>query len=161
MVGDTLGPMVEIECVGGPHDGRRVRVRESVELIQLTQQEPIPVQPVSVMDDPPPTAPAMIHYTTYRIRSLTHSLRVFAQEDWSFDRIVEHKFKPARERWRHNKSGGVYEIVYSNALLQCSTFQTIEDVVKDLSWTVYRNTTSGAPYVRLTKEFQDGRFQKV
>jgi hypothetical protein len=63
--------------------------------------------------------------------------------------------------WRHKKRGTVYEILTSDAVLQCATQPEIEDTFEQHKWTVYRNIHSGAIYVRLTVEFMDGRFERV
>lgn len=63
--------------------------------------------------------------------------------------------------YTHNKRGGLYEIITDNAFLQCSTDQQFEDTYEEHPWTVYRDVHSGSIYVRLTEEFNDGRFSEV
>lgn len=65
------------------------------------------------------------------------------------------------EVWRHKKRGTVYEIIASDAALQCSGVPEFEEMFDGDDWTVYRNVKTGAVYVRPTFEFTDGRFEKV
>lgn len=63
--------------------------------------------------------------------------------------------------WRHKKRGTVYTIEANDALLQCSTHPEIEDRFGGLKWTVYRDVATNKTYIRLTSEFNDGRFERV
>jgi hypothetical protein len=69
--------------------------------------------------------------------------------------------KDMMARFRHKKRGGVYEVLTDTASLQCSTATEFEDAFGEENWTVYRNVKTGAIYVRLTEEFNDGRFERV
>lgn len=62
--------------------------------------------------------------------------------------------------WRHKKRGTTYEILHDRAVLQCSSEQKFEDMFSQEVWTVYRDIHSGSVYLRPTKEFLDGRFEK-
>ncbi len=62
--------------------------------------------------------------------------------------------------WQHKKRGTTYRILHDNVLLQCSTAPDFEEDLKGATWTVYQSTETGAVYVRLTKEFHDGRFER-
>jgi len=64
-------------------------------------------------------------------------------------------------RWRHKKSGSVYEIITHEAKLQCASDQQLEDTFECDKWTVYKSIKTGDIWVRLTQEFMDGRFDKV
>lgn len=61
----------------------------------------------------------------------------------------------------HHKRGGRYEVITSRAHLQCSTDQSLEDTYEKMPWTIYRDVDNGEIYIRLTSEFQDGRFIEV
>lgn len=63
--------------------------------------------------------------------------------------------------FEHNKSGGKYVVVTSDAFLQCSTEPEFEVKFGESRWTVYRNIETGAYYIRLTDEFNDGRFTQI
>lgn len=63
--------------------------------------------------------------------------------------------------WRHKKRGTTYEILHDNAFMQCATDPNFESAFEDDAWVVYRNTHTQAVYVRLYKEFHDGRFEQV
>ena len=63
--------------------------------------------------------------------------------------------------WRHKKRGTVYEVLYDAAGLKCATEPEFEHMFDDEHWTVYRNVKTGAISIRLTEEFNDGRFEKV
>lgn len=67
----------------------------------------------------------------------------------------------ANPLWRHKKRGTIYEILSDVALLQCSTWPEFEAMAEHQAFTVYRDTNTGAIYVRLTVEFLDGRFEKL
>jgi hypothetical protein len=54
------------------------------------------------------------------------------------------------ERYRHNKTGGVYEVI-CNATIE----KTLELAV------VYRNVATGDRWVRPASEFNDGRFTRI
>lgn len=56
----------------------------------------------------------------------------------------------ARQRWRHAKTGGVYEFV-AEAMNEADTSVVI----------VYRNVETGVTWVRAASEFFDGRFEIV
>ena len=56
----------------------------------------------------------------------------------------------ARQRWRHTKTGGVYEFV-AEAMNEADTSVVI----------VYRNVETGVTWVRAASEFFDGRFELV
>lgn len=67
--------------------------------------------------------------------------------------------------WRHKKRGSLYRIGAIGALLQCSTYEAVEDKVGLSPWVIY---FSEAPrdkeehvYIRLESEFLDGRFELV
>lgn len=57
---------------------------------------------------------------------------------------------PAQELYRHEKTGGVYQVV-CNAKLET----TGEPMV------VYSNVATGERWVRTAEEFNDGRFVRV
>ncbi len=63
-------------------------------------------------------------------------------------------------RYRH-KSGMVYVVITDCASLQCSATPEFEAMFDGHDWTVYRNVKTGAIWVRPTKEFKDGRFEKI
>lgn len=63
--------------------------------------------------------------------------------------------------WKHKKRGGIYEVLFDNASLQCSAAPAFERTFEDDTWTVYRNIKTKAVYVRPTEEFLDGRFEQV
>lgn len=65
------------------------------------------------------------------------------------------------ERWRHKKRGTTYEVLTDSVSLQCSAARDFERMFKDDSWTVYRNLQTGHVCVRPTKEFLDGRFERL
>jgi hypothetical protein len=65
------------------------------------------------------------------------------------------------ETWTHHKRGGRYERLTDSAHLQCSTEPRFEDQFGNVGWTVYRNIDTGMVYIRLTSEFEDGRFTLV
>jgi hypothetical protein len=67
----------------------------------------------------------------------------------------------SKKLYTHHKRGGLYEVITDSAFLQCSTDQALEDTYEEQPWTVYRNVHSGSVYVRLTEEFNDGRFTEV
>lgn len=54
------------------------------------------------------------------------------------------------KRYRHLKTGGLYEIVGAGQIEK-----TLEDVI------IYQNVETGRMWVRPTKEFFDGRFEEV
>jgi hypothetical protein len=56
----------------------------------------------------------------------------------------------ARQRWRHTKTGGVYEFV-AEAMNEADASVVI----------VYRNVETGVTWVRAASEFFDGRFDLV
>lgn len=60
--------------------------------------------------------------------------------------------------WRHRKTGYLYRIISTDAMLQCSTDQQFEDAHGKAPWTIYQNIDTNKVYMRLTKEFNDGRF---
>jgi hypothetical protein len=63
--------------------------------------------------------------------------------------------------YRHKKRGTTYEIVTFHASMQCSAAPEFEQMFDDDVWTVYRDTRTGAIYVRPTPEFEDGRFERL
>lgn len=63
--------------------------------------------------------------------------------------------------WRHKKRGTIYEIVTDCASLQCAAEPQFESVYANEDWTVYRNVTTSAVWIRPTKEFLDGRFEPI
>jgi hypothetical protein len=65
------------------------------------------------------------------------------------------------ELWRHKKRGTVYEVLTDSASLQCSAAEEFERMFEDDSWTVYRDVSTRHIWVRPTKEFLDGRFERV
>ena len=65
------------------------------------------------------------------------------------------------EVWRHKKRGTTYEVLTHDASLQCASESAVESMFEDENWTVYRNTVTGAVYVRPTEEFLDGRFEQI
>jgi hypothetical protein len=64
-------------------------------------------------------------------------------------------------RYRHKKRGTIYEVVTIDASLQCSAAPAFEHQFEGDNWTVYRNITTGAVWVRPTEEFFDGRFEAM
>lgn len=68
---------------------------------------------------------------------------------------------PRPQLWRHKKRGTVYAIDANDALMQCSTHPEIEGMFGGKKWTVYRDVASNKTYIRLTSEFNDGRFERV
>jgi hypothetical protein len=64
-------------------------------------------------------------------------------------------------RYRHLKRGTLYSVVTDSAKLQCSTSPHIETLFAEDLFTVYRSIETGEHYIRLTPEFEDGRFEKV
>jgi len=72
--------------------------------------------------------------------------------------------KPHAKRgdiWRHKKRGSKYEILHDNATLECATAPTFQNAFEDDDWIIYRNVLTGAVFVRLAEEFNDGRFERV
>lgn len=65
--------------------------------------------------------------------------------------IVDAAEQPAREVWRHIKTGGLYEIVASGTL----------EADGATSMIVYRNVQTGIVWVRPNHEFHDGRFEQI
>lgn len=57
------------------------------------------------------------------------------------------------DRWTHRKRGERYDRL-NQALVQCST----RPIEESDEVTVYMNPNTGQWYVRLRKEFEDGRF---
>jgi hypothetical protein len=72
-----------------------------------------------------------------------------------------HLYASPGEQWRHKKRGTVYEIITDTASIQCSAAPDFEERFTDENWTVYRNISTGAIWVRPTGEFLDGRFERV
>jgi hypothetical protein len=65
------------------------------------------------------------------------------------------------DQWRHVKTGDVYTILETGVLMQCSTYQEFENVVGLERWVVYSKPNDHRRFMRLEKEFLDGRFQLV
>jgi hypothetical protein len=65
------------------------------------------------------------------------------------------------ELYRHKKTGGVYEVLTQTAKIQLSYHPEVEDQFTATDFTVYRNIDHGGIYIRPTKEFWDGRFEKL
>jgi hypothetical protein len=63
--------------------------------------------------------------------------------------------------WRHKERGLVYEILTDNAFLECSQTPALEVAFYTIAWTVYRNINTGGVWMRPTREFLDGRFERV
>ena len=63
--------------------------------------------------------------------------------------------------WRHKKTGGEYEIVATDAGVQCSAAPVVEELFADDEWVVYRSTRGHRMLVRPRPEFLDGRFELV
>lgn len=61
-------------------------------------------------------------------------------------------------QWRHKKRGGLYALLDTQTKLECSTAPEFEDCFRDDVWPLYRSS-DGHLYVRLVKEFADGRFE--
>lgn len=64
-------------------------------------------------------------------------------------------------KWRHKKSGGVYEIIDDAADIQCSAMPEVEATFADDVWIAYRNVNGGSLFFRPWPEFMDGRFERV
>lgn len=64
-------------------------------------------------------------------------------------------------KWHHKRRRTVYEVIVQRVVLQCAGEQKFEDMFLQDVWTVYRDVDSGHHYVRPTKEFLDGRFERV
>lgn len=63
--------------------------------------------------------------------------------------------------WRHKKTGGTYQVINANAMLQCSAAPEFESMFEDDCFTVYQSRRTGAYFVRPTEEFADGRFELI
>ena len=64
-------------------------------------------------------------------------------------------------RYRHKKRGTVYEILTTEALMQCATREHLEREFESKFFTVYRSVESRHVWVRPTEEFMDGRFEEL
>lgn len=63
-------------------------------------------------------------------------------------------------QWRHKKRGGIYSVVANDARLQCSSHPALETALGGVPWTIYCDVATGKMYLRPTREFEDGRFER-
>ncbi len=69
------------------------------------------------------------------------------------------------QKWRHKKTGGIYEVISTVAAIQISTPEFAEPaaLLEDEDWIAYvrygSSVNSGMLYFRMKEEFLDGRFE--
>jgi hypothetical protein len=65
------------------------------------------------------------------------------------------------QKWRHKTRGSVYEVLDTNAAIQCSAAPEFESMFEDDAWIAYRDVRGGSIVSRPAPEFLDGRFEIV